>query len=92
MIYPFFLKDLTICNFADDTTTNVCAENLENVLKSLEKKSVLAKYWFENNFMKYNPENCHLIFSGYKDEEVWENIEKDMILKRNDVKLFGISI
>ena len=53
---------------------------------------MLAKYWFENNFMKYNPENCHLIFSGYKDEEVWENIEKDTILKRNDVKLFGISI
>ena len=91
MIYPFFLKDLTICNFADDTTTNVCAENLENVLKS-QKKSVLAIYWFENNFMKYNPENCHLTFSGYKDEEVWENIEKDMILKRSDVKLFGISI
>ena len=30
----FFLKDEGICNFADDTTTYICDENLGNVLKS----------------------------------------------------------
>ena len=33
----FFLKDVGICNFADDTTTYISDESLENVLKSLEK-------------------------------------------------------
>ena len=40
-IYPndsfFFLKDIGICNFADDTTTYITDESLENVLKSLGK-------------------------------------------------------
>ena len=33
----FFLKDVGICNFADDTTTYIPDESLENVLKSLDK-------------------------------------------------------
>ena len=64
----FLLKDAGICNFADDTTANVCDENLENVLKSHEKNSVLAICWFENKFMNFNTEKCHLIIPGYKHE------------------------
>ena len=45
----FFLKDVGICNFADDATTYISDESLENVLKSLEKNSMLAIRWFENN-------------------------------------------
>ena len=29
---------------------------------------------FENNYMKSNTDKCHLIVSGYKDEQVWESI------------------
>ena len=50
----FFLKDVGICNFADDTSTYIFDESLENVLKSLDKNSMLAIHWFENNFMKLN--------------------------------------
>ena len=38
----FFLKDVGISNFADDTTTNISGKSLENVLKPLEKNSMLA--------------------------------------------------
>ena len=38
----FFLKDVGICNFADDTTTYISDESLESVLKLLEKNSMLA--------------------------------------------------
>ena len=48
----FFLKDIGICNFADDTTTYISDESLENVLKSLEKNSMLAIRWFENNYIE----------------------------------------
>ena len=72
----FFLKDVGICNFADDTTTYISDESLENVLKSLEKNSMLAIRWFENNYMKLNTDKCRLIVSGYKHEQVWANIEK----------------
>ena len=38
----FLLKDVDICNFADNTTTYISDESLENALKSLEKNSMLA--------------------------------------------------
>ena len=75
----FFQKDVGICNFADDTATYISDESLENVLKSLEKNSMLAILWFENNYMKSNTDKCHLIVSGYKYEQVWANIDKDLI-------------
>ena len=40
-MYDIFLKDVDICNF-DDTTTYISNKSLENVLKSLEKSSMLA--------------------------------------------------
>ena len=67
----FFLKDISICNFADDTTKHIFDESLENVLKSLEKNSLLAIGWFENSYMKLNTDKCRLIVSGYKHEQGW---------------------
>ena len=55
----FFLKNVGICNFADDTD-----ETLENVQKSFEKNFMVAIRWFENNYMKLNTDKCHLIVSG----------------------------
>ena len=66
----FFLKDVGICNFADDTTTYISDESLGNVLKSLEKNYMLAIRWFENNYIKLDTDNCHLIVLGYKHEQV----------------------
>ena len=45
----FFLEHVGISNFAEDTTTNISDESLENVLKSLEKNPIRAISWFENN-------------------------------------------
>ena len=75
----FFLKDVGICNFADDTTAYITDESLENVLKSLEKNSVFAICWFENSYMKLNTDKYRQIVSGYKHEQVWANIGKDLI-------------
>ena len=78
----FFLKDLDICKFADDTTTYIYEENSGNVLKSLEKNVMLATCWFENNYMKVSTDKCYLAVSGYTHEQLWES---------NDVKFLGIT-
>ena len=88
----FFLKDVGICNFADDTITYISDESLENVLKSLEKNSMIAIRWFQNNYMKLNTDKCRMIVSGYNHEQVLANIGTDLILERNDVKLLGVTI
>ena len=51
----FFLKDVGICKFADDTTY----QSLKNVLESLEKNSILAIRWFKNNYMILNTDKCN---------------------------------
>ena len=53
---------------------------------------MLAIRWFENNYMKLNTDKCRLIVSGYKHEQVWANIGKDLIWESNDVKLLGVTI
>ena len=88
----FFLKDVGICNFVDDTTTCIFNESLANVLKSFEKNSMLAIRWFENNYMKLNTDKCHLIVSSYEHVQVRASIGKDLIWESNDVKLLGITI
>ena len=89
----FLLKyvGIGICNFADDITIYISDESLENVLKSIEKNSMLAIRWFKNNYMKLNTDKCRLIVLGYKHEQVWVNIGKDLILESNDVKLLGVT-
>ena len=47
----FFLQDINICDFADDTAPFVCNETFESVLDKLEGNSELTIIWFENNFM-----------------------------------------
>ena len=56
-----FLKDVGICNFADNITTYISDESLENVLKPLDKNSMFAIRWFENKYMKLNTDKCSLL-------------------------------
>ena len=48
----FFLQDINICNFADETTPFVCHE--------LGVNSELAIFWFEKNHRKLNTDKCSL--------------------------------
>ena len=39
-------------------------ENLDEVIKSLEKDSIKLFQWFSDNQMKANHDKCHLLVSG----------------------------
>ena len=52
---------------------------------------MLAIHWFENNYMKLNKDKCRLQVSGYKHEQVWGNIAKDLIWESTDVKLLVVT-
>ena len=67
----FFLTDYTeVCNFADDNTFFVCDKDPGSLINRLENDSFLAIEWFENNYMKLNQDNCHLLVGGYKRESI----------------------
>ena len=89
----FFLTEPTeVCNFADDTTFFACDEDLNSLIKRLEHDSLLAIEWFQNNNMKLNQDKCHLLVSGYKDENVWAQIGDEIIWEINKQKLLGLQI
>ena len=67
----FLLGDIDICNFADDTTPNVCDMVLKVVLDKLENCSELTIVWLKSNYMKLNEEKCELLFCGYRFEQLW---------------------
>ena len=43
----FALKDVEVCNFADDTTPFVCDLDLDTALTKLEENSAIALTWFQ---------------------------------------------
>ena len=48
--------------------------------------------WFEENYMKFNDEKCHLILAGHKYEHIWANIGESLIWEQDTVKLLGVNI
>ena len=88
----FFLLDINICNFADDTTPLVCDETLESVLDKLGGNSELVILWFENNYMKLNTDKCHLLISSTRCEHSWGKLGHDIIWESNFVKVLGVKI
>ena len=41
-----------------------------SLISRLENDSFFAIEWFENNYMKLNQDNCHLLVGGYKRESI----------------------
>ena len=68
------------------------AKILNILINRLEHDTALAVEWFENNFMKLNQDQCHLLVSGHKHETVWAKIGKRKILESNKQKLLGVII
>ena len=56
----YFLEDLDIASYVDDTTIYTVKENKESVINTLETSSVILFKWFENNFMKANSDKSHI--------------------------------
>ena len=72
----FTLKNIDVCNFADDTAPYVYTE--------------LSLCWFQDNCMKLNTDKCRLLVSVYKHEQVWAQVGGDNIWENADVKLLCV--
>ena len=99
LLFNIYINDLfwvncksDVCNFADDTTFHACDQNLNSVINRLEHDSLLAIEWFEANYMKLNPDKCHLLLGGHKHEWVWGMVGNERIWESQNEKLLGINI
>ena len=86
------LKEIDVCNFAENTTPFVCDMDLNIVIKKLEENSALALTGFECHHMKLSSDKCHLLVSGNHNEEIFMKTGGDIIWKNSSVKLLGMNI
>ena len=57
----FDITEIDIANYADDTTPYALDSKLKNIVKLLEENADKLFDWFSNNYLKANPDRCHLL-------------------------------
>ena len=77
MYFIFFLQDVSLWNFVDDTAFFLCDQKLMNLLKSLEERLEIALCWLENNYIKLNTDKCQFLVSHFKYEQTWTKTGSD---------------
>ena len=59
----YFLEDLGIASYVDDTTIYTIKDNKNSVINTLEASSLPLFTWFNNNLMKANSDKSHILLS-----------------------------
>ena len=59
----FIISNINIASYADDNTSDVAADNIDDLVKSLEEASTAFFQWFDNSFLKKNLVKFHLRIS-----------------------------
>ena len=88
----FLVEEIEICNYADDTTIYICGHKLEHAVSSLETDAQRLSKWFLDNSMKLNPDKCHLLIFGEKNNEVSVQIGATKITESVEEKLLGVTL
>ena len=91
LLFNIFLADLfltfsnkEIANYADDTTPYAVSGNIDDLIASLKKSNDLLQ-WFDDIFVKSNPEKYHLLLSScgkIKMEKVDFEIDKNTFFNK----------
>ena len=64
------LYHIDITSYVDDNAPYIAADNIDDLIKSLEETSSALFQWFDNNLLKNNPGECHLLISSNKSKTV----------------------
>ena len=80
--------DIDLASYADDTTPYAYDLENEKVIKSFEKNINQLFDWFSDNFLKANPNKCHLLINT--DENIALKIKNETVTNSSNQKLLGI--
>ena len=97
LLYNIFLADLfliigniDIASYADDNTPYIAADNTDALIKSLEEASTVLFQLFDNNLLKNNLSECHLLISS--NENITVKICEYEIENSELEKLLGVKL
>ena len=90
-----FIKEATLYNYADENTLAFFSRSLFDLITVLEKESINALDWLEQNEMIANPNKFHALFIE-KDQTdtcgINLNFQGHSIKSEETVKLLGITL
>ena len=86
----FIVNETEFASYADDNTPFISDKNIDDVIRTLENKSMRLFKWFSNNQIKTNKDKCHLPLSN--EERVTIKIGETEIKSSNSEKLLEIKI
>ena len=79
-VFLFYIIESTnVCNYKGDIRLPTCDLDFRNLINKLERGSMLAIDWFENNYVKLNKDKSRFFLSRYKHEMMCSNIEQRKI-------------
>ena len=84
----FTVNDIDIASYVDDNTPYMIADNVDDLITSLEQASNGLFEWFKNNLLKSNADKCHLLVST--NDRVSVNVDGFKIDKSDTEKLLGV--
>ena len=76
-------------NFADDCSPYNFGIKTEEVIKKLEEQSISLIEWYKFNYLKPNPDKCHLILSE-RESTSFVNINGKYIFNSENEKILGV--
>ena len=90
----FFIQEIEVCNFADDTTICSCSPNFEEATLKLSNDTHLILNWFRINSMVANFGKFQIMFLGSNidNSKITFMIENKRVKSRSKVKLLGITV
>ena len=86
------MEETWICNYADDMTIYVCGHKIEHIVSSLETDAQRLFKWFLDNNMKLNPDKCHLLIFGEKNNNVSVQFGATTITESVEEKLLSVTL
>ena len=64
----FFTDTFNIANYADDCFSYAFSDSIDDIINMLESHSRALIEWYENSYLKPNPDKWHLILSAAGDD------------------------
>ena len=86
----FITKETDFSSYADGKTPYRTADTIEEVIKLLERDSMMLFKWFSDNQMKANISKCHLLVN--EKGEVVIHLEETEIKNGEYEKLLGVKV
>ena len=84
------VESVDIGSYADDTTPYVCLEDIDLIVEKLEVKANEIFQWFNENAMKANAANGHLLITANEERNI--SIGGEKIQNSKNGKLLGVTI